>query len=111
MIIEMPYVDEFDSYLDKNVSEAYKDQPLAQDWARIAKVIEELGETIQCLIGYTGQNPRKGVTSSQREMLDEFADTLITCVLGMQHFTKDEWDVETIIQERWSYRRIKAGMV
>jgi len=28
-----------DEYLDRDVAEAYKDQPLAQDWARVAKVV------------------------------------------------------------------------
>lgn len=106
----LPGLSKFDAYLDNNVSEEYKTQPLAQDWARIAKVAEELGETLQALIAYTGQNPRKGRYGTQREMLDEFADTLITCLLGIQHFTKNEDQTREIIVDRWLYRKEKAGI-
>jgi hypothetical protein len=36
-----------DLWLDDAVSDSYKEQPLAQDWARIAKIAEEAGEAIQ----------------------------------------------------------------
>lgn len=99
-----------DEWLDENTAQEYKEQPLAQDWARIGKVIEELGETITALIAYTGQNPRKGIYGTEWEMLDEFADTLITCILGMQHFTKDTDLTALIILDRWDYRKAKIGM-
>jgi hypothetical protein len=78
-----------DEWLDGAVSEQYKFQKLAQDWARISKVSEELGEAIQCFIGATGQNPRKGVINDIDDVLEELADTAITAILAIQHFTKD----------------------
>ena len=53
-------VEWMDNDLDGAVAEKYKGQPLAQDWARVAKLSEEVGEAIDALIGITGQNPRKG---------------------------------------------------
>src|SRR5450755_5196821 len=64
-----------DRWLDANCSEDYKSQPLAQDWARVSKMIEELGEAISEIILFTGQNPRKPRDLTARaRMLKEIAD-------------------------------------
>lgn len=100
-----------DDYLDANVSQQYKDQPLAQDWARLAKVAEELGEAIQAFIGVTGQNPRKGFTGSEDDVDKELVDVALTAILCLQHRTKDVDVTATIIQDRMDYRIQKAGLV
>lgn len=79
-----------DEYLDTKVSEEYTNQPLAQDWARISKICEELGEAIQALIGFTGQNPRKGINDTKDHMLKEILDVAATAILAHQHFTKND---------------------
>jgi hypothetical protein len=79
-----------DNWLDGLAGPQYQRQPLAQDWARVSKVIEELGETIAELILYTGQNPRKPQDAMAKErMLKELGDVALTAILAMQHFTKD----------------------
>lgn len=78
-----------DAWLDGAVASDYKWQPLAQDWARVAKVSEEAGEAISALIAYSGQNPRKGVCGTREELLGELADAFCTGILAIQHFTKD----------------------
>jgi hypothetical protein len=81
-----------DDWLDSQVGGAYKDQPMAQDWARITKGTEELGEAIAEFIILTGQNPRKEQDTSGdqvRKFMMEMADAAMTIVYGMQHFTKD----------------------
>ena len=97
-----------DEWLDANVDALYKEQPLGQDWARIAKIGEEYGEAVQAFIGCTGQNPRKGYTHTTADVTDELVDTLITCVLAIQHFTKDAARTVKIIDARWDYRKSKA---
>lgn len=93
-----------DRWLDQQVGQLYKEQPLAQDWARVGKVIEELGEAIKELILYTGQNPRKGIhPEAHLNMLMELADTVATGILAIQHFTKDGWTTRAIIQEKISF--------
>lgn len=80
-----------DEWLDGNVSAAYQDQPLAQDWARVAKVAEELGEAIAVLISITRQNPRKqdqGYTA--QDLVTELADVALTAMYAIQHFRKDD---------------------
>jgi len=90
----------FDAYLDSQVSDTYREHPLAQDWARVAKVAEETGESIQALIGMTGQNPRKGFDKTQEDLLSELADTALTAIYAIQHFTKNPLETWTVIISR-----------
>lgn len=101
-----------DRWLDAHAGMKYQDQPLAQDWARLAKVIEELGEAIQAFIGFTGQNPRKGITHSSDDVLDELADVVFTGVFCMQHFTKNPHDVRDILRRKLAKiaTRVPRGM-
>jgi NTP pyrophosphatase (non-canonical NTP hydrolase) len=104
-------LDGIDVHLDGEVAQDYKNQPLAQDWARVSKIIEELGEVIGNLILYTGQNPRKrarGDVASLDDVLAELADVAITAMLGMTHFTKDgarTWEIVCAKLEA-TYQRI-----
>lgn len=90
-----------DKWLDDAVADVYKDQPLAQDWARVAKIGEELGEAINELILYTGQNPRKGQRdSAYGNLLNELADTVCTAILAIQHFTKNQEATRQILDDK-----------
>ena len=103
-------IEALDQYLDKEVVSLYQEQPLAQDWARLSKIAEELGEALQAFIGITGQNPRKGVYGSLDDVDNELVDTALTAILALQHFTKDIKVTEQIINERMDYRKQKAGL-
>src|SRR5690242_641654 len=95
---------EIDDWLDRGVAPIYKDQYLAQDWARVAKVAEEAGEAVEALIAVTGQNPRKPQRPEARaELLDELADVAITAILGIQHFTKDGDETIRLVHARFQY--------
>jgi NTP pyrophosphatase (non-canonical NTP hydrolase) len=88
-MIDFKQVERFDQHLDAKCAVTYKEQPLAQDWARVAKIAEEAGEAVDALIGMTGQNPRKGYYAEGADLLDELADAAFTAVYAIQHFTKD----------------------
>ena len=103
----IPAIVRIDKWLDDNVSEEYKAQPLAQDWARVAKMTEELGEAIDAFIGLTGQNPRKGYYGTRDDLLDELADAALASILAIQHFTKDEAETVVILITRLAYRLSK----
>ena len=93
-------VEAMDEHLDSRVAGVYKDQPLAQDWGRVAKVSEECGEAIDALIAWTGQNPRKGVCGTIDDLLNELADVVMTGVLAIQHFTKDADETRRIVEAK-----------
>lgn len=78
-----------DTWLDEYVSDEYKLHPMAQDWARIAKIGEEFGEVIDAYIALTGQNPRKHGPGSMTEVMKKLTDVAYTAILAMLHFTKD----------------------
>src|ERR1700735_3726792 len=108
MIIRNADVHFLDDYIDNHSDERYRIQPLANDWARISKIAEELGEVTSAFIGVTGQNPRKGGYGTYPELFDELADTAIACIVAIQHFTKDTHRTSQIVQDRMAYRRDKA---
>lgn len=103
-------VHSLDTYLDEQVSDKYKAQPLAQDWARLSKIGEEYGEAVNAFIGVTGQNPRKGTFGSEDDVDDELVDVALTAILCLQHRTKNLDVTESIIQTRLEYRMEKAGL-
>jgi hypothetical protein len=103
-------IERLDTYLDREVSQQYKDQPLAQDWARLSKIGEEYGEAVNAFIGTTGQNPRKGFFGSEDDVDNELVDIALTAILCLQHRTKDLDVTETIIEDRMNYRKQKAGL-
>lgn len=68
------------SYPDDLCSEAV-------DRRRIDKLAEEVGEVIDAYNGYVGENPRKGVTHTEIDVLNELID-VAACALGAyEHLT------------------------
>jgi NTP pyrophosphatase (non-canonical NTP hydrolase) len=60
--------------------EHHGDVPLE---VRILKLTEEVGEVAEAFIGVRGLNSRKGVCRSREDLLDEFADVIITAAVAM----------------------------
>lgn len=60
-----------------------------EDSMRVLKLVEESGEAAAAYIGMVGQNPRKGVTHTRADLLNELADVAITALCAMQHFTQN----------------------
>jgi hypothetical protein len=108
--MDLDAVATLDAWLDDNVGVLYKEQPLAQDWARISKVQEELGEAVRAFIGYTHQNPRKIGEVPWSDVINELADTAVTAILAMQHFTKDAKQVAGILDESFDHIMRRAGL-
>lgn len=51
---------------------------------RILKVGEEFGKVAQAWIGFSGQNPRKGVTHVRGDVIAELADTAFTALVAIE---------------------------
>lgn len=109
MYLDIADIEIIDLWLDDKVSPIYKEQPLAQDWARVCKGDEEKGESIAELILATGQNPRKPQDPEANErLLKELADRAITNILAIQHFTKDAFKTEQIVQDKLAAIRTRV---
>lgn len=108
---ELAAIHAIDAWLDSGCSPGYQRQPLAQDWARVAKITEEAGEAVSELILATGQNPRKPLDPAAAErLLDELADAALTAILAIQHFVKDADATDAILRERLERTRKRAGI-
>lgn len=134
--IDWQVIEHVDAWLDRTVSQPYQDQPLAQDWARLSKVAEELqealdnadglppefhqrasaimqslGRAVAALIGATGQNPRKGITHTRDEVVNEVLDAVLTGLLCSQHLLKSSAEVRYRLREKQAalYRRAVAS--
>lgn len=110
-------VEVLDRYLDEDVNVLYQDtngeidtSPLAQDWARVAKSAEEVGEVIDAFMGLTGQNPRKGLYGDMDHLLDELADVALTGLYTIQHFTKDKERTLDALFERAHHHLVRVGL-
>lgn len=99
-----------DDDLDSHVPQQYIDQPLAQDWARVAKVAEEAGEVVDAFIGITGQNPRKGEYGDLHDLADELCDSALTGIYALQHFTKDSELTLRLLLDRANFHQERRGM-
>jgi NTP pyrophosphatase (non-canonical NTP hydrolase) len=77
---------------------AHRD-PEAATWARLAKLAEETGEVVSAYIGATGQNPRKGVTHEEGDVLRELMDVAVTALAAAEHLTGNQG---------WSMRQLHA---
>jgi NTP pyrophosphatase (non-canonical NTP hydrolase) len=52
---------------------------------RTGKLMEEAGEVASALGGYTGENPRKGVTHSRDDVMAELLDVAVTALGAWEH--------------------------
>jgi len=56
---------------------------------RILKLAEEQGEVAQAWIGYTGQNPRKGITHTRDQVAGELVDVIVTAAVALSSVTDE----------------------
>lgn len=68
--------------------------PEAILWGRVSKVAEEAGEVITAMIGMTGQNFRKGVTHSEKDIETELFDVALTALAAVAHIRGNGTDWE-----------------
>lgn len=64
---------------------------------RVLKLIEEAGEAAAAYIGMVGQNPRKGVTHTRQDLVDELVDVAATALCAIYHFVPDEIALREVV--------------
>ena len=65
-----------------------------ENLARMAKIMEELGEAINAHVGYTGQNPRKGKYATVDDIRYELCDVLLSAAVALATWTGDATSAE-----------------
>lgn len=76
-------------WIDESPANAGRDRE-ALGWHRVAKVSEEAGEAVSAWLGYTGGNPRKGVTHELGDVIGELLDTATAALAGVEHLTGNQ---------------------
>ena len=62
---------------------------------RLFKLVEEIGEVAEAVIGYTGQNPRKGFSHTLSDITAELADVILTAMVAMASINPCWYEVLT----------------
>lgn len=84
--------------------------PEAATWARLAKISEEAGEVVAAFIGYTGQNPRKGVTHSRADVEEELLDVAITALAALEHIRGHDRASMSLVADKLQRTLGRAGL-
>lgn len=87
--------------LSRNIDQhnAHRD-PEAILWGRVAKVGEEAGEVIGALVGVTGQNPRKGRSHTEVDLVGELLDTAVAALGAVEHRTGNQGFALQLLYEK-----------
>lgn len=73
---------------------------------RVLKLVEEVGEVAQAVVGVTGQNPRKGTTHTWEDVQSELCDVAITALVALRMLTPDARAVFTRHLEKITARSL-----
>jgi len=73
--------------------------PEAWLWRRCAKVCEEAGEVTEALLGMTGENPRKGVTHTQNDLVVELLDVALAALGAVAHLMPASVDPLDLLED------------
>ena len=73
---------------------------------QLHKLYEECGEVAAAYIGLTGTNPRKGVTHTLDDVVDELLDVIVTAMVALNHFSVDpEAEFLRAMSDRGKYKQ------
>lgn len=84
--------------------------PEAQLWGRVSKLYEEKEEVMAAMIGYTGQNPRKGITHERDDIRKELFDVALTALGAVAHLDYNSTDVVKEFFEHIAKVHERAGL-
>jgi hypothetical protein len=96
--------------LSKWVDDANADRGEALTWSRVAKVGEESGEALSALLGYVGQNPRKGYYADAQEVVKELLDVALAALGAVEHMTDNKGHALRLFREHVEAVHARAGL-
>lgn len=96
-------------YID--ASDGYVGVPAeAHMWRRVNKITAENGEVHDAISGMLGENPRKGVTHTQIEVIMELLDVAL-CALGVvEYMTDNQGEALGLLDEKIAFVAERAGI-
>jgi hypothetical protein len=83
--------------------------PETERLLRVMKLSEEVGETAQAVIGTLGQNPRKGVTHTWRDVEAELCDVIVTAMVALSTLNPEARRIFAERLEHIAARSLGAG--
>lgn len=84
--------------------------PEAITWGRISKIMEEAGEAVAAYIGATGQNPRKGVTHTTDDVIEELLDVALTALGAVEHMRGHDGEALYLLNDKIMRVAVRAGV-
>jgi NTP pyrophosphatase (non-canonical NTP hydrolase) len=79
-------------------------------WRRCMKISEETGEVFEALSGTLGENPRKGVTHSMDDVVDELLDVAMAALGAVEHITGNEGWSEQMLFDKAKKIKGRVGL-
>ncbi len=80
-------------------------------WRRVTKVASEAGEAIDALAGAVGENPRKGVTGTMGDVIDELLDAAVAALGAVEHLTGNVGSARALLDEKILTVAKRAGVL
>lgn len=77
---------------------------------RIGKLMEETGETAQALGGYTGENPRKGLTHTREDVMKELLDVAVTALGAWEHMDGNRGNSDLAVTVHLDFLLNRVGL-
>jgi len=85
--------------------------PEAVLWRRVTKVASEAGEAIDALAGAVGENPRKGVTGTMDDVVEELLDAAVAAVGAVEHVTGHHGYALARLDDKIMRVAVRAGVL
>lgn len=83
------YLAKFSNWIDTSPGYANID-PEAHLSRRVTKTGQEFGEALEAMYGSLGENPRKGVTHTQEDLIYELLDTANAALGAVEYITGNQ---------------------
>lgn len=78
--------------------------------AQLLKLSEEVGEVAEAYLGVNGLNPRKGVTHTRDDLVNEVADVMITASVAMVLLTGDHQAARAAFEAHLARVLVRTGL-
>ena len=78
--------------------------------AQLLKLSEEVGEVAAAYLGVTGLNPRKGVTHTTDDLVNEVADVIISACVAIVRLTGDQRSARAAFEAHLGRVLARAGL-